>query len=90
MEIFNDKFHEECGVVGIYKKDKKDAAKFVYYCLYALQHRGQESAGIAANDNGQINNKKGMGLLSEVFSNGNGVDGLKGHIAIGQVRYTTA
>lgn len=90
MEIFNDKFHEECGVVGIYKKDKKDAAKFVYYCLYALQHRGQESAGIAANEDGVINNKKGMGLLSEVFSNGNGVDGLKGHIAIGQVRYTTA
>ncbi len=90
MEIFMDKFHEECGVVGIYKKDKKDAAKFAYYCLFALQHRGQESAGIAANEDGVINNKKGMGLLSEVFSNGNGVDCLKGHIAIGQVRYTTA
>lgn len=90
MEIFTDKFHEECGVVGIYKKDKKDAAKFAYYCLFALQHRGQESAGIAANEDGVINNKKGMGLLSEVFSNGNGVDCLKGNIAIGQVRYTTA
>jgi len=90
MKYFKDKFNEECGVVGIYKKDSKDAAKFAYYSLYALQHRGQESAGIAANDNGEINNKKGMGLLSEVFLNGAGVDDLKGSIAIGQVRYTTA
>lgn len=90
MEYMNDKFNEECGVVGVYKKDNKDASKFVYYCLYALQHRGQESAGIASNQCGEINNKKGMGLLNEVFANGNGVDALKGNIAIGHVRYTTA
>lgn len=89
MEHLKDKFADECGVVGIYKKDKKNAAKFIYYCLFALQHRGQESVGIATNDNGCIVNEKGMGLLSEVFSSSS-VEELKGNIGIGHVRYTTA
>ena len=82
MEQVRDKFADECGVVGIYKKDNKDAAKFIYYCLFALQHRGQESAGIAANNNGHIVNEKGMGLLSDVFTS-DSVEELKGNIGIG-------
>ncbi len=84
----SDKFHEECGVIGIWRGEK-NASIPVYYGLYALQHRGQESAGIAANFNGEIDNKKGSGLAGEVFKGENFSD-LKGNIAIGHVRYSTA
>ena len=63
-----DKLHEECGVIGVYLNDvNANAANYVYYGLYALQHRGQESAGIAANFNGNITPRKSPGLVSEVF-----------------------
>ncbi len=81
--------HEECGVFGIYSTADDDLAALTYYGLYALQHRGQESAGIALNDDGVFRCIKGEGLISEVFSG----DKLKslgtGHIAVGHVRYAT-
>ena len=86
----SDEIHEECGVIGVYRKDvNKQAAPLVYYGLYALQHRGQESAGIAANHNGVMELKKGLGLAGEVFR-GETFEGLPGNIAIGHVRYSTA
>lgn len=83
-----DKFREECGVFGIYDNNNLDVARLTYYALYALQHRGQESAGIAANDNGSITYHKAMGLVPEVF-NENVLSNLKGRSAIGHVRYST-
>lgn len=85
-----DKLEEECGVFGIYKHDMdKTVAPLLYYGLYALQHRGQESAGIATNKEGKIHQHKGMGLVSEVFRGGDlGLD-LPGNIGVGHVRYST-
>lgn len=77
---------EECGVCGIY--GHKDAAKLTYFGLYALQHRGQESAGIVASDGIHVNHHKGMGLVPEVFSEKT-LQALAGHIAVGHVRYST-
>ncbi len=82
-----DKFKEECGVFGIYAPGQK-VAEVTNYALYALQHRGQESAGIAVSDGKSIKMEKGMGLVSEVF-NGSKIDRFKGHIAAGHVRYST-
>ena len=79
------KLNEECGVFGIY--DHPDAAQMTYYGLYALQHRGQESCGIAVNDDGKINVIKDMGLVNEVFNFAN-MKKLKGNIAVGHVRYS--
>ena len=62
----DDKMAEECGVFGIYAPGS-NVAQLTYYGLYALQHRGQESAGIAVADGSLIRNEKGMGLVSEVF-----------------------
>jgi len=87
-EIRLDKFREECGVFGIYNMDKHDVARTTYYGLYALQHRGQESAGIAVNDDGTILYHKDMGLVPEIF-NEVVLNHLKGKIAIGHVRYST-
>ncbi|MBQ9565809.1 MAG: amidophosphoribosyltransferase [Synergistaceae bacterium] len=84
-----DKLHEECGVIGVYHNER-DAAPLVYYGLYALQHRGQESAGIAANNGGNIALRKKLGLVSEVFHGSHTLSGLNGNIAIGHVRYSTA
>ncbi|MDI3533791.1 MAG: amidophosphoribosyltransferase [Thermosediminibacterales bacterium] len=85
----DDKMHEECGVFGIYDPEgKKDLVRLTYYALYALQHRGQESAGIAVSDGEKINVHKGMGLVPEVFSK-EVLDSLKGKIAVGHVRYST-
>ncbi len=85
-----DKFHDECGVYGIYSINKDlDVSKRTYYGLYALQHRGQESAGIVSFDGENVNSHKGMGLVSEVFSR-ECLEGLKGYSAIGHVRYSTA
>ncbi|MDR2531411.1 MAG: amidophosphoribosyltransferase [Oscillospiraceae bacterium] len=84
-----DSVSEECGVFGIYTKENSDVTRYAYTALYALQHRGQESCGIAVNDRGIINYKRGMGLVNEVF-NKDSLDKLNhGKIAIGHVRYTT-
>lgn len=82
------KLHEECGVFGINSFSGKDVADKVYYGLYALQHRGQESAGIASNQSGVITLKKEMGLVNSVFT-AKDIEELKGDIAIGHVRYAT-
>jgi len=87
FEFGDDKPKEECGVFGIYAPDQ-EVARLTYYGLYALQHRGQESAGIAVSDGRSISLHKGMGLVSEVFSDSI-VDRLKGKMAIGHVRYST-
>lgn len=81
-----DKLHEECGVFGIYSK-KDDVALNTYWGLFALQHRGQESAGIAVTDGRHMHIKKGMGLVNDVFKDG--LKGLDGYIAAGHVRYST-
>ncbi len=82
-----DRPREECGVFGIYAPGH-DVARLSYYGLYALQHRGQESAGIAVADGTKVQLYKGMGLVPEVFS-GNQLQGLQGCAAIGHVRYST-
>ena len=84
----DDSLHEECGVIGIYRTEK-NAARHAYYGLFALQHRGQECAGIAVNQGGDIEVKKGMGLVADVF-NEQALNELQGNIAIGHVRYSTA
>ena len=81
-----DKLHEECGVFGIYSH-KDDVALNTYWGLYALQHRGQESTGIVTTDGSNMQVKKGMGLVADVYKDG--VGDLTGHIAIGHVRYST-
>jgi amidophosphoribosyltransferase len=81
-----DKFHDECGVVGIY--GHPDAANLAYLGLYALQHRGQESAGIAASSNGKMHLEVGMGLVADVFSDVR-LKKLPGNIAVGHNRYST-
>lgn len=91
IDIFDerlDKLNEECGVFGIYDNDGHDVARLTYYGLYSLQHRGQESAGIAVNDNGVIVHHKDMGLVPEIF-NDVVINHLKGKVAIGHVRYST-
>ena len=86
--------HEECGVVGIFNEwenageESLDLASLAYYGLFALQHRGQESCGIAINDDGRINCYKDMGLVGDVFKSEK-LQTLKGNIAIGHVRYST-
>lgn len=87
-----DKLHEECGVFGIYQTDGKDASHSLYYGLCALQHRGQESAGIAVcNTNGpkgNMNFHKGMGLVNEIFTP-EVLSQLHGNLGVGHVRYST-
>lgn len=83
----DDKPKEECGVFGIYAP-KQDVARLTYYGLYALQHRGQESAGIAVSNGDNIDLFKNMGLVAEVFSK-DMLRKLKGDMAIGHVRYST-
>jgi len=80
--------HEECGVVGVSYSNDTPSALSIYYALYALQHRGQESAGIAVNDGTQISTLKGMGLVPDVFNRGD-IQKLKGRVGIGHVRYST-
>lgn len=82
-----DGIHEECGVFGIYAPGL-DVARLSFFALYALQHRGQESSGIATSDGQTTYIHKGMGLVSQVFHEEN-LGPLKGHLAIGQNRYST-
>lgn len=88
-----DELHEECGVFGMYDLDGNDVASTIYYGLFALQHRGQESCGIAVSDTygpkGVVNACKGMGLCNEVFTSEK-LEKLKGNIGVGHVRYSTA
>ncbi len=86
----NNSLHEECGVFGIYTKNASlDAARSCFFALYSLQHRGQESCGIAVNSAGIIKQHKGIGLVCDVFNNEN-IESLGvGNMAIGHVRYST-
>ncbi len=88
-----DRVHEECGVFGVYDFDGKDVSSTIYYGLFALQHRGQESCGIAVSDTkgpkGKVISHKDMGLVNDVF-NSEILEQLKGNIGIGHVRYSTA
>ena len=87
-QISDRELHEECGVFGVF--GVKDAASLTYYGLHALQHRGQEGAGIVTVDrDATFRRIKGGGLVTEVFGEGN-LSTLKGDMAIGHVRYTTA
>ncbi len=79
--------HDECGVVGLYAPGD-DVAKLCYYGLYALQHRGQESAGIAVSDGRSILVTKEMGLVNQVFDEAR-LASLVGHVGVGHVRYST-
>ena len=87
------KLHEECGVFGMYDLGGGDVASTIYYGLFALQHRGQESCGIAVSDTqgpkGKVISHKGMGLANEVFTQEN-LESMKGDIGVGHVRYSTA
>jgi len=80
-------FHDECGVTGIYGEN--NAAALTYFALNSLQHRGQESAGISVSDGNKINYYKDTGLVTDVFKH-EAFEKLKGHIALGHVRYATA
>ncbi|MDD5947747.1 MAG: amidophosphoribosyltransferase [Oscillospiraceae bacterium] len=81
--------HEECGVFGAIAKSNTDIGHLVYYGLYALQHRGQESCGIVVNDDGVFTLHKDLGLVGEVFSGGVLSTLPQGKIAVGHVRYGT-
>lgn len=83
----DDKLHEECGIFGIYAPGR-DIARHSFFALYALQHRGQEGAGIVTCDGHTAHIHKGMGLVSQVFNEDN-LGHLKGHLAIGHNRYST-
>jgi amidophosphoribosyltransferase len=83
----DDHFHDECGVFGVYGHG--EAANLTYLGLHALQHRGQESAGVATIDGAQMHVHRGMGLVQDVFTPAT-IDKLPGDVAIGHVRYSTA
>ncbi len=87
MGMADECVHESCAVFGIY--GHREAANLTYLGLYALQHRGQESAGIAASDGDRIHNEIGMGLVADIFDEGR-LSNLSGHLAIGHNRYSTA
>lgn len=80
---------DKCGIVGAYSRDKSvHVSRQIYYGLYSLQHRGQESAGISAHNGDKLSTFRGMGLVCDVFNNGN-VEGIDGNVGIGHVRYST-
>ncbi|MCD7921407.1 MAG: amidophosphoribosyltransferase [Clostridiales bacterium] len=91
--VLPEKLHEECGVFGIYDFDGNDVASTIYYGLFALQHRGQESCGIAVSDThgpkGRVTSRKDMGLVSEGFT-ADQLKSMRGDIGVGHVRYSTA
>ena len=84
----SDQLHEECGIFCVWAPDR-DVARLTYFGLRALQHRGQESAGIAMGDGGTVMVRKDLGLLDRVFSNAD-LSTLSGQLAVGHVRYGTA
>ncbi|MGH4121191.1 amidophosphoribosyltransferase [Clostridium sp.] len=86
---YEDKFKDECGVFGIFSTEKDlDVSTLTYYGLYALQHRGEESAGIVCSDGVNLTCEKQMGLVCDVFNEQN-LKAMKGYAAIGHVRYST-
>lgn len=88
--MYFDKLNEECGIFGIFSIDNHDVEKIVFNGLYALQHRGQESCGIAVSDGARIKHHKDMGLVARVFDD-NSLKKLQGgNLAIGHVRYATS
>ncbi len=93
QEEMDSKLKEACGVFGIYDLDGEDVASTVYYGLFALQHRGQESCGIVVSDTkgpkGSVSVHKGMGLVHEVFTQ-EILESMHGDIGVGHVRYSTA
>jgi amidophosphoribosyltransferase len=87
--VFDDKLNEECGIFGVFKDGTTlDPSRLTYYGLFSLQHRGQESAGIAVNNNKTILYRKEMGMVTEIFDDVV-LDYLKGSSSIGHVRYST-
>lgn len=88
QDLLQDKLHEECGVFGFYDNDGFDVAHMTYYALYALQHRGQESAGMALNKDREFSLYKDSGLVPEVFTE-RILNSLEGTISVGHVRYST-
>jgi amidophosphoribosyltransferase len=87
FDLHEDRPHEECGVIGIFAPNE-DVARMAFFGLFALQHRGQEAAGIAVADGRTMSIYKNVGLISQVFGP-HTLDGLKGHYAIGHTRYST-
>ena len=91
--LYDTGVHEECGVFGIYDLDGNNVTNTIYYGLEALQHRGQESCGIAVSDTegpkGRVQSCKGLGLVNEVFKESR-LESLKGNIGVGHVRYSTS
>lgn len=87
MAFDDDKFHEECGVFGIYGHD--DAAAMTALGLHALQHRGQEACGIVTYDGESFYSRKALGLVDDTFSQSDVIESLKGYVAIGHNRYAT-
>src|ERR1700724_2121926 len=87
IQIENDRFHDHCGVCGVF--GHPEAAKLAYLGLYALQHRGQESAGIVSSDGRELHLEKGMGLVADIFQPEVLVR-LPGDAALGHTRYSTA
>ena len=83
----DDRPKEECGVIGVYSPDT-DAARIAFFGLFALQHRGQESAGIAVSDGGRVRMHKDMGLVNQVFTP-EVLASLPGHMSVGHTRYST-
>src|SRR5450432_3638002 len=83
----DDKPHEECGVFGVFAPGF-DVARLTYFGLFALQHRGQESAGIYVSDGVRLKWFKEMGLVNQIFDE-RVIEQLKGHIAVGHTRYST-
>ena len=89
MDDFFSSIHEECGVVGLSLQNDNDVAAYAYYALYALQHRGQQSAGIAVNDDGVITAHCDEGLVNDVFDESTLASLGAGRMAVGHVRYAT-
>ena len=89
MKDIFDKLHEECGVFGVFGDSETDVVGTTYHALYALQHRGQESCGIAVNDDGVISGYKDVGLVGDVFTSERLLALPRGQMAVGHCRYGT-
>ena len=92
LDYLDDKIHEECGIIGIYSSKKIEVASLIYYGLYALQHRGQEGAGMVVSNFDKIRWKKNSGWVGDVFNKEclDKLDSINPHLGIGHVRYSTA
>src|SRR5262252_10560470 len=84
----DDRFHDHCGVFGVFGHE--EASKLAYLGLYALQHRGQESAGIVSSDGTELHLHRAMGEVEEIFQQAGVLAKLPGSLAIGHTRYSTA